>query len=107
VFLYKYILNSLPLLLPPKPDNLDSPFDSDDEDVELGEVDPGRRARLSMSAQAHQSWVRHQMRGWFALVAGAVAGGTAIMFEKRSRRSAIGQQMFVRCVASFRAQTWI
>lgn len=97
MFLYKYILNSLPLLLPPKPEELSSPFDSeDDEDIELGQINGIRRARLSTTAQAHQSWVKKQSKGWYSLVAGAVAGGASIMFEKRSRRVAIGQQLFVR-----------
>lgn len=96
MFLYKYILNALPLLLPPKPEELSSPFDGDDEDIELGHNHGNRSARLSTNAQAHQTWIRQQTKGWYSLVAGAVAGGAAIMFEKRSRRIAIGQQMFVR-----------
>lgn len=57
-----------------------------------------RRGRLSFRAQAHETWVRKKTRRWHAVVAGAVAGGIGIMFEKRSRRIAIGQQLFVRYV---------
>lgn len=55
-----------------------------------------REARLSVSAQAHQRWVDKKTRRWHALAAGAVAGGSAILFEKRSRRIIIGQQLLVR-----------
>lgn len=95
MFLYKYILNSLPLLL--QPQDLSSPFDSEDEEeIELGQVRGSRIARLSNNAQAHQSWVKHKSKGWYSLVAGAVAGGASVMFEKRANRLAIGQQLFVR-----------
>lgn len=56
-----------------------------------------RHARLSMSAQAHQVWVWRRTRQWHAILAGALAGAIAIMFEKRGRRVAIAQQLFVRC----------
>ncbi|OCH90016.1 hypothetical protein OBBRIDRAFT_731675 [Obba rivulosa] len=86
----------------------DSPFHHDDEvtedidiEVETPGLDPAlargsRHARLSMSAQVHHVWARKRTRRWYAVLAGAMAGGVAIMFEKRSRRVAIGQQMFVR-----------
>lgn len=57
---------------------------------------PPRQARLSMSAQAHQVWVRKQTRRWYSVVAGAVAGAVAVSCEKKTRRVAIAQQMFVR-----------
>jgi hypothetical protein len=41
--------------------------------------------------------VRKQTRRWHAALAGAVAGGLAILWETRSRRAIIAQQMFVRC----------
>jgi len=99
VSLYKYILNALPLLY--QPPGSQSPFDDDDEDIELGPSPPAsnraaRRPRLSMSGRARQAWTRKRTRAWFPVVAGAFAGGVAIMFEKRSRRIDIGQQMFVR-----------
>ena len=98
--LYKYILNALPLLYqPPESQN---PFDDDDEDIELGPPRPidkrVRQLRLSTSGRARQAWTKRRTRAWFSVVAGATAGGIAIMFEKRARRIAIGQQMFVRSV---------
>jgi hypothetical protein len=56
------------------------------------------KARLSLSAQAQLILVRKKTRKWHAALAGAIAGGLAIMFEKKSRRSVVGQQMFVRYV---------
>ncbi|KAH7922062.1 hypothetical protein BV22DRAFT_1071135 [Leucogyrophana mollusca] len=110
VSIYKALLNALPLLFPvtrPKIASLDSPFEDDDYDeeanAELGGMQTpsqiplaARDARLSLSAQAHQVWVRKKTRRWHAVLAGAIAGGLAVMFEKRSRRVVIGQQLFVR-----------
>jgi hypothetical protein len=61
-----------------------------------------RHARLSMSAQAHQVWVRKKTRRWYSVFAGALAGALGILCEKKGRRTAIAQQMFVRCVLSIR-----
>jgi len=99
--LYKYILNALPLLY--HPPGSQSPFDDGDEDIELGPPRPvrgARRPRLSVSGRARQAWTKKRTRAWFSVVAGAIAGGVAIMFERRSRRIDIGQQMFVRLVGS-------
>ncbi|RDX55387.1 hypothetical protein OH76DRAFT_1396775 [Lentinus brumalis] len=124
VALYKFILNALPIVLPQplskpttharqrslfrqslrrKAGNApDSPLDDEDitlEEVELALPDRGRsprRARLSVTAQAHQVWVRKKTRRWYSAFAGSLAGAIAIMFEKRSRRVGIAQQMFVR-----------
>jgi len=78
--------------------------DDDDEDIELGPPRPvGKRVRkfrLSTSGRARHEWTMKRTRVWFPVVAGATAGGVAIMFERRSRRIAIGQQMFVRLVES-------
>ncbi|KZT06541.1 uncharacterized protein LAESUDRAFT_679565 [Laetiporus sulphureus 93-53] len=81
----------------------DSPFQPDDGDlavdvdgVKAGKRRGSRHARLSASAQAHQVWVRKQTRRWYSILAGSLAGGFAVLFEKRGRRAAIGQQMFVR-----------
>ena len=57
-----------------------------------------RRGRLSFRAQAHEVWVRKKTRRWYAIVAGAIAGGVGVMFEKKGRRVTIAQQMFVRYV---------
>lgn len=63
-------------------------------------ISPGdrREARLSSSAQVHQSWVRKKTRRWHSVLAGAVAGAVAVSFEKRSRQAVIAQQLFVRYV---------
>ncbi|KAF8549936.1 hypothetical protein OG21DRAFT_1488152 [Imleria badia] len=102
VSLYKAILNALPIVLPITPSSPPpSPFEEDEEE-QSGFVTPleiplsERQPRLSLSAQAHQQWVRKKTRRWHAVAAGAIAGGVAIMFEKRSRRLIIAQQLFVR-----------
>ena len=121
VALYKFILNALPLILPqPEPKESTSQIerslfrqslkrkedDSANDDSEMEEIELGipertrspRRARLSVNAQAHQVWVRKRTRRWYSAFAGSLAGAIAIMFEKRSRRVGIAQQMFVRYV---------
>ncbi|KAH9939247.1 uncharacterized protein BXZ73DRAFT_99450 [Epithele typhae] len=137
VTLYKFILNSLPLVLPqPQSAALsghgarerslfrqtvkrsgsslappESPLDDGTlDDTEMGVPARGtaspRRARLSMSAQAHQIWVRKQTRRWYSAAAGAIAGSVAILCEKRTRRAGIAQQMFVRGIqGSFNAMS--
>lgn len=126
VGLYKLILNALPLVLPsPRPPVIPrsisrsrSKFRSDhrhrlhlsedndaalvleeDEDADVeprGRFLSDRRGRLSISAQAHQMWVRKKTRRWYSVAAGALAGGLAILWEKEGRRVGIAQQMFVR-----------
>ena len=74
----------------------------EDEDLEQGstlEVPlQKRKARLSLSvrAQMQMSLIRKRTRRWHAALAGGIAGGLAIIWEKRNRRGVIGQQMFVR-----------
>ncbi len=125
--LYRIILNALPILLPanlPLRKNLqnlfarlfttedenDNPFvdESPSSSSESSpqslpyplHISPGdrREARLSSSAQVHQSWVRKKTRRWHSVLAGAVAGAVAVSFEKRSRQTVIAQQLFVRYV---------
>lgn len=55
-----------------------------------------RKARLSLSKRAQLVLIRKQTRRWHAALAGAIAGGLAIIWEKRNRRGVIAQQMFVR-----------
>ena len=90
--IYKYTLNALPLLY--HPPELQSPFSDDDEDIELGPPRPTnkrvRQLRLSASGEARQTWTKKHTKAWFSVVAGAIAGGVAITFEKRARRVAIG-----------------
>ncbi|KAJ6495454.1 hypothetical protein C8R45DRAFT_1095086 [Mycena sanguinolenta] len=109
---YKFLINALPILIPaikPRPRTLASPFDDDDEEeMELprvvsypasGAATPFHRrrsARLSLSAHAQMAIVRKRTRRWHSALAGAIAGSLAILWEKRSRRVVIAQQMFVR-----------
>lgn len=85
----------------------DSPSSSSDTSPQQAQslpyplhISPGdrREARLSSSAQVHQSWVRKKTRRWHSVLAGAVAGAVAVSFEKRSRQTIIAQQLFVRYV---------
>ena len=127
--LYRIILNALPLLFPaniPFRENLrnllaslfSTKNEQDDFVVESPDsssdhsplpvqalslhISPGERrdARLSSSAQVHQTWVRKKTRRWHSVLAGAVAGAVAVSFEKRSRQSVIAQQLFVRFAVS-------
>lgn len=108
--LYKYLLNAFPLLslssspstLPISPDAYTSFGEPEIEDVEKGfslRSTPVTR-RLSAQAQAHQEWVRKRTKRWHAVMAGALAGGLGLLFEKRGRRVNIAQQLFVRLVKS-------
>lgn len=100
--LYKLILNALPIISPPSVDYRPAFSRSPSPTTPSSQVTMGptpadkRRGRLSFRAQAHETWARKKARRWHAVVAGAVAGGLGIMFEKRSRRVAISQQLFVR-----------
>ncbi|KAF7301198.1 hypothetical protein MIND_00684500 [Mycena indigotica] len=92
--LYKLLVNSFPIIFPPSPRDLDSPLSP-----ESGLATPGltRRApRLSLSTQARLILRQQHGRRWHAAVAGAIAGGLALMWEKRSRRVMFAQQLFVR-----------
>ncbi|EJD53160.1 hypothetical protein AURDEDRAFT_180722 [Auricularia subglabra TFB-10046 SS5] len=68
------------------------------------EVDTGTRnttgvntpGALSAKALEHQLWVRKKGLRRHAFFAGALAGGVAILFERRDRRVGIAQQLFVR-----------
>ncbi|KAJ6595549.1 hypothetical protein DFH09DRAFT_906010 [Mycena vulgaris] len=104
--LYKFLINALPILIPaiqPSTRNLPPSFD-DEEDASQSSPDsvlatPGlrqRSPRLSLSAHAQMVLVRKRTRRWHSALAGAISGGLAILWEKRSRRSVIAQQIFVR-----------
>lgn len=106
--LYKLILNAIPIVLPPprrryhhSPFSPTSPESQDEEDLVLPVTmkptpSERRRGRLSFRAQTHELWVRKKTRRWHSVLAGAVAGGVGVLFEKRSRRIVIAQQLFVR-----------
>ncbi|KZP09967.1 hypothetical protein FIBSPDRAFT_873094 [Athelia psychrophila] len=122
--IYKFLINALPILFPtssrPRPSLFVLPADTasttgtstpyprdsalDDEDP-LDDLDThpskrvplaARRGRLSLSAAAHQVWVRKKTRRWQSVLAGSIAGGVAIMCEKKGNRLGVAQQMFVR-----------
>lgn len=116
VTLYRALLNAFPILFPrhvplririrqlfsfafSSPED-SAAVDSLSPDLELPHSRNGssRTARLSTTAQAHQVWVRKRTSRWHSAIAGAIAGGLAIMFEKKSRRTVIAQQLFVRYV---------
>ncbi|KAK7445079.1 hypothetical protein VKT23_014941 [Stygiomarasmius scandens] len=120
--LYKFLLNALPLLVPSKhPKEYSDAFEDGDEedfpgatlDVSIPPtpIDPGHKAqdymqvpklhrqrtqRLSLSTQAQRILVRKKTKRWHAALAGAIAGGLGIMWEKKGRRVTIAQQLFVR-----------
>ncbi|KZP14376.1 hypothetical protein FIBSPDRAFT_1048814 [Athelia psychrophila] len=117
--IYKFLINALPILFPtssrPRPSrfvlpNGDStptphPLENgasalDDEnpfsDMDTTEPLAARRGRLSVSAAAHQVWVRKKTRRWQSALAGSLAGGVAILCEKKNNRLGVAQQMFVR-----------
>ncbi|THU94885.1 hypothetical protein K435DRAFT_798523 [Dendrothele bispora CBS 962.96] len=121
--LYKFLLNALPLLVQSKHSGKEysDTFDDDAEedipgatlDVSIPPtpIDPGNKAkdymqvpkshrprmeRLSLSTQAQRILVRKKTKRWHAALAGAIAGGLGIMWEKKGRRVTIAQQLFVR-----------
>lgn len=106
--LYKFLINALPIIIPairPRHGKTDSAIAEEDEiDIEAQttlEVPlEKRKGRLSLTRSAQLVLVRKQTRRWHAALAGAVAGGLAIMWETRSRRGVIAQQLFVRSVFS-------
>ncbi|KAG6884255.1 hypothetical protein C0993_012770 [Termitomyces sp. T159_Od127] len=119
---YKFLLNALPLLIPalniPTPKRLpilnsdgasssETPFLTDAEEGNEGPTAEHpttmlrvplkkRSARLSLSTNAQLVLIRKKTRRWHAALAGAIAGGLAILWEKRGRRGVIAQQLFVR-----------
>ncbi|KAJ7697594.1 hypothetical protein B0H17DRAFT_1197260 [Mycena rosella] len=66
--LYKILLNALPLLIP----------------------------ATQTSPHGLSSASRKRTRRWHSALAGTISGGLAVLWEKRSRRSDIAQQIFVR-----------
>ncbi|KAF8126436.1 hypothetical protein K438DRAFT_1890618 [Mycena galopus ATCC 62051] len=98
--LYKFLINALPILFPVRPSL--TPFDEEEVSTpssDSGITTPGlkrRRPGLSLSARAQMVLVRKPVRRWQSALAGAISGGLAILWEKRSRRVVIAQQVFVR-----------
>ncbi|KAG6887779.1 hypothetical protein C0995_012802 [Termitomyces sp. Mi166 len=88
-------------------DSSETPFLTDVEEVNAGPTAERpttllrvplkkRSARLSLSTNAQLVLIRKKTRRWHAALAGAIAGGLAILWEKRGRRGVIAQQLFVR-----------
>ncbi|KAJ6588659.1 hypothetical protein B0H19DRAFT_1100514 [Mycena capillaripes] len=101
--LYKFLVNALPILIStPSTRDVTSPFnENDEEDTQSDDsrlAIPGLRRppRLSFRAQAQMVLDRKRTRRWHSALAGAISGGLAIIWEKRSRRVVIAQQVFVR-----------
>ncbi|KAF8626730.1 hypothetical protein AX17_006496 [Amanita inopinata Kibby_2008] len=106
--LYKFLINALPILIPainPRRMEESSRYNRDsqpggpsleDPTSTLDVALPKRKARLSLSAHAQLVFLRKRTRRWHAALAGGVAGGLAIIWEKRNRRTTIAQQLFVR-----------
>ncbi|EIN11011.1 hypothetical protein PUNSTDRAFT_100954 [Punctularia strigosozonata HHB-11173 SS5] len=119
VYLYKFLFNSLPIMFPPSQESSsESAVDEDDDlasasdtrarsaNIDVDIISPYNNAtyrerrtqRLSLSANAMREYgmIRKRTRRWHSVVAGAIAGGLAVLFEKRNRRLTIAQQLFVR-----------
>ena len=54
------------------------------------------KTKLSKQAKLHEVLVRKKARRWHAALAGALAGGLAVLWETKERRLGIAQQLFVR-----------
>ena len=95
-------MNAFPIISPNTP--IESPFDPsaspptpiDELPVTMATNGERKRGRLSFRAQAHEKWVRRTARRWHSVIAGAVAGGIGLLFERKGRRLTIAQQLFVR-----------
>jgi len=100
---YKFLINALPILV--SPSNSSTAVDDDDDiKVQVPITTPSgvpshRETRLHLSARAQSILIKKKTRRWHATFAGAVAGGLAIIWEKKNRRGLISQQLFVRSVA--------
>ncbi|KAF5363336.1 hypothetical protein D9756_000078 [Leucocoprinus leucothites] len=102
--IYKFLINALPILIPElSPSKSSSAVDDESDDLEaqlpttsLVVPNNRRKTRLSLSARTQLILIRKHTRRWHAALAGAVAGGLAIIWEKRNRRGLIAQQLFVR-----------
>lgn len=96
--LYKFLINAFPILIPalnPDDDLFELPITAPKGRADMAPQER-RRTRLSLTTRAQLVLIRKPVRRWYAALAGAVAGGLAIMCEKNNRRGVISQQMFVR-----------
>ncbi|KAL9713245.1 hypothetical protein Ac2012v2_004485 [Leucoagaricus gongylophorus] len=99
---YKFLISALSIATPAlSSSNLPTAFDGNGGakvqiPITAVVVQNDRKTQLQLSAQAQLILPRKQTRRWHAALAGAIAGGLAIIWEKRTRRSLIAQQLFVR-----------
>ncbi|TFK61036.1 hypothetical protein BDN72DRAFT_485408 [Pluteus cervinus] len=98
--LYKFLLNALPIVIPamnPRTlvdvDNVEQGLSTEHPTNTLEVPLSKRTARLSLSQHAQEIIIRKKTRKWHAALAGAISGGLAIMWEARSRRGVISQQI--------------
>jgi len=103
---YKFLINALSIATPAlSSSNSPTAFDGNGGakvqiPITTVVVQNDRKTQLQLSARAQLVLPRKQTRRWHAALAGAIAGGLAIIWEKRTRRSLIAQQLFVRFVVS-------
>lgn len=78
--------------------DLGSAVDGQDKQPVVAVVDDPSsvKTKLSKQAKAHEMWIRKKGRRWHAALAGTIAGGLAVLWERQDRRLGIAQQMFVR-----------
>ncbi|KAJ7229187.1 hypothetical protein GGX14DRAFT_692951 [Mycena pura] len=96
--LYKFLLNALPIIFPAFC-SASSPFGDEkliESPLATPNSQPGDSPHLPLGAHTRTVLVRKRTRRWHSALAGAISGGLAIMWEKRSRRTDIAQQVFVR-----------
>jgi hypothetical protein len=102
--LYKLLLNALPILIPAMnpPEVIEKVTRSTSVEIPLpvtsgsSKSEEVRKGKLRLTTHAQLLMIRKRTRRWHSALAGFVAGGLAIMWEKNSRRNVISQQMFVR-----------
>ncbi|KAF7331614.1 hypothetical protein MKEN_00041000 [Mycena kentingensis (nom. inval.)] len=103
--MYKLLINALPLVFPARDLQLSRLIGAQalpHPVYEAGSVDEiTRRSSAEMLSVASPSAEQPGMlatsaRTWHAALAGTVAGGLSILWEKRSRRIVLAQQLFVR-----------
>ncbi|KAF7318048.1 hypothetical protein HMN09_00312500 [Mycena chlorophos] len=108
--LYKLLVNALPILFPTSSPVDDSRSDDGSEtqtliaspsSEETETFQPLPAPHLSLSAHAQLILGKQHSRRWHAALAGAVAGGLAVMCEKQGRRAMYAQQLFVRGLQGF------
>ncbi|KAJ6524551.1 hypothetical protein B0H19DRAFT_1200245 [Mycena capillaripes] len=91
--LYKFLVNALPLIFPSS---------ARSSTVVIGEAHdskPGSDLDLDLQGRRvprSPNTARTRLRRWHAALAGAIAGGLAVMWQKQGWRKLIAQEVFVR-----------